>query len=108
MGNLAIAGHRDTFFRALRGIRADDVIWLTSASGSFVYRVQSIRIVAPTETEVLASTAQPTLTLITCYPFVYIGHAPNRFVVTAQRVSSGSKTAANDGSATLGIPQMTN
>jgi len=95
-GNLAIAGHRDTFFRPLRGIRTDDVIQLTTPNGSFVYQVQSVRVVAPTQTEVLASIPQQTLTLITCYPFLYVGHAPNRFVVTARQVSSSSEPAAND------------
>jgi sortase A len=95
-GNLAIAGHRDTFFRPLRGIRTDDVLQLTTPNGSFVYQVQSVRVVAPTQTEVLASIPQQTLTLITCYPFLYVGHAPNRFVVTARQVSSSSEPAAND------------
>ena len=89
-GNLAIAGHRDTFFRLLRGIRTDDVIRFTTPSGHFIYQVRSVRVVAPGQTEVLASTPQQTLTLITCYPFLYVGHAPERFVVTAQQVSSSS------------------
>ena len=89
-GNLAIAGHRDTFFRLLRGIRTDDVIQLTTPSGHFIYQVRSVRAVAPGQTEVLASTSQQTLTLITCYPLVYVRHAPERFVVTAQQVSSSS------------------
>jgi len=89
-GNLAIAGHRDTFFRLLRGIRTDDVIRLTTPSGHFIYQVRSVRVVAPGQTEVLADTPQQTLTLITCYPFLYVGHAPERFVVTAQQVSSSS------------------
>jgi sortase A len=94
-GNLAIAGHRDTFFRVLRDIRSDDVVRLTTPSGSFLYRVRSVRVVAPTQTEVLGSTPRPTLTLVTCYPFTYVGHAPNRFVVTAEQTSASSQPAAN-------------
>jgi sortase A len=94
-GNLAIVGHRDTFFRVLRDIRSDDVVRLTAPSGSFLYRVRSVRVVAPTQTEVLGSTPRPTLTLITCYPFNYVGHAPNRFVVTAEQTSASSQPAAN-------------
>lgn len=107
-GNLAIAGHRDTFFRVLRDIRRDDVVRLTTPSGSFLYRVQSVQVVAPTQTEVLGSTARRTLTLITCYPFTYVGHAPNRFVVTAEQTSSSSQPAASHHPGTLEIAPATN
>jgi sortase A len=107
-GNLAIAGHRDTFFRVLRDIRSDDVVRLTAPSGSFLYRVRSVRVVAPTQTEVLGSTPRPTLTLITCYPFTYVGHAPNRFVVTAEQTSASSQPAANHPPAAFEIAPATN
>jgi sortase A len=107
-GNLVIAGHRDTFFRVLRDIRSDDVVRLTTPSGSFLYRVRSARVIAPTQTEVLGSTPRRTLTLITCYPFTYVGHAPNRFVVAAEQVSSSSPSAARHQPAALETAPATN
>ncbi|HZU21852.1 MAG TPA: class D sortase [Terriglobales bacterium] len=83
-GNVAIAGHRDTFFRALRDIHADDAITLTTLSGVFRYRVDSATVVDPGDTSVLTSGTQSTLTLITCYPFYFVGPAPERFVVRAR------------------------
>ncbi len=82
-GNVVLAGHRDTFFRPLEHVRAGDVIRLTTVTGSFAYRVDTISIVEPTQTEVLAPTAEPVLTLVTCYPFRFIGPAPKRFIVRA-------------------------
>jgi sortase A len=82
-GNVAIAGHRDTFFRPLRRIRVGDDIVLVTKRGPFHYRVSSLRIVAPGDVSVLDSTRDPALTLITCYPFSMIGPAPRRFVVRA-------------------------
>jgi sortase A len=95
VGNLAIAGHRDTVFRELRDIRKSDVIRLTTLGATYTYRVESIRIVAPSHTEVMDGTDQPTLTLITCYPFNYIGSAPNRFIVHAIQSSSDSRPEGN-------------
>jgi sortase A len=86
-GNSVLAAHRDTFFRPLEGIRRDDVIRFASDGGDLEYVVRNTRIVEPTEVEVLAPTSSSILTLITCYPFNYIGPAPMRFVVTAERVS---------------------
>jgi len=82
-GNVVLAAHRDTFFRSLRNIRKGDVVTVTTESGPRNYEVRSTEIVKPTETSVLDPTAQPTLTLITCYPFYYVGHAPRRFIVRA-------------------------
>jgi sortase A len=90
-GNLAIAGHRDTFFRGLRDIRKDDVIQLTTLNRSYVYRVDLIQIVESSDMQVLDKTAEPVLTLITCFPFSYIGPAPSRFVVRARQVSSSAR-----------------
>ncbi len=87
-GNLAIAGHRDTFFRGLRDIRKDDEIELTTLNGSYVYRVESIQIVGFSDMQVLDRTDESVLTLITCFPFSYIGPAPSRFVVRAGQISS--------------------
>jgi len=82
-GNVVIAGHRDTFFRPLRNIRVGDLIDLTSPEGTYQYRVEWTRVVPPTDTQALDSTSTPALTLVTCYPFSYIGPAPERFVVRA-------------------------
>jgi sortase A len=86
-GNVAIAAHRDTFFRPLRNIRKGDFIRLSSVESIYLYRVESTEVVEPGQTEVLNNTGQPILTLITCYPFFYIGAAPHRFIVRASRVS---------------------
>jgi sortase A len=87
-GNVAIAGHRDTFFRALRHIRDDDEITLTTLAGSYRYRVDSIKVVEPDDTAVLNNSESEILTLVTCYPFYFVGPAPKRFVVRAQMVSA--------------------
>jgi sortase A len=80
-GNVAIAGHRDTFFRPLRGIRSGDEVVLETVAGDFHYRVSSTEIVDPSDVDVLRSRGQNELTLVTCYPFSYIGRAPKRFIV---------------------------
>ncbi len=84
-GNVGISGHRDTFFRPLRNVRSSDVITLTTLRGEYRYRVVSTRIVTPSDVEVLNSSGDEVLTLVTCYPFYFIGPAPNRFIVRAQR-----------------------
>ena len=86
-GNVALAGHRDTFFRGLRKIHKSDEITLTTLHGSFSYRVDSTQVVEPEDTEVLAATPDDFLTLATCYPFYYVGPAPKRFIVRAHRIS---------------------
>lgn len=85
-GNIGIAGHRDTFFRGLRNIRQDDIITLDTPLGEYGYRVVSTRVVSPFDVDVLDSTGDQTLTLVTCYPFYFLGSAPDRFVVRAERV----------------------
>lgn len=82
-GNLGIAGHRDGFFRGLQNIAPGDVLELVRPGQSDRYAVSQIRIVAPEDTSVLNPTAAPTLTLVTCFPFYFIGHAPKRYIVTA-------------------------
>lgn len=84
-GNVGIAGHRDTFFRGLRSVQPGDAIILTTLEGSYEYRVESAEVVAPGDTRVLADSTQPELTLVTCYPFYYVGPAPERFIVHAKR-----------------------
>ena len=85
-GNVAITGHRDTFFRPLRNIRRDDEIRLTTLSGSYRYWVDSIKVVEPEDMGVLDNSDDSILTLVTCYPFYYVGPAPKRFVVRARRI----------------------
>jgi sortase A len=85
-GNVAIAGHRETFFRALRNIRKDNEITLTTLNGSYRYRVDSTKVVEPENTEVLYDSDNAILTLVTCYPFDFMGSAPKRFVVRAHRI----------------------
>jgi sortase A len=80
-GNVGIAGHRDTFLRPLQDIRKDDVIQITTLYGSFRYSVQSTQVVSPQDTWVLKASSRPSLTLVTCYPFYFVGAAPKRFVV---------------------------
>ena len=85
-GNMAIAGHRDTFFRPLRNIHKDDEITLTTLSGAFHYRVESITVVEPEDTKVLDNSGESILTLVTCYPFYFVGPAPKRFIVRARQI----------------------
>lgn len=82
-GNLGIAGHRDGFFRSLKDISLGDSIELQTTQGILTYSVSSIDIVDPSDVSVLAPTENSTMTLVTCYPFYYVGHAPKRFIVKA-------------------------
>ncbi len=91
-GNSALAAHRDGLFRPLRRIRVGDELRVRSQHGEFMYRVRETKIVAPDDLSVLAPTDTPSLTLITCYPFNFIGSAPKRFIVHADRVDSALST----------------
>jgi sortase A len=84
-GNVSIAAHRDTFFRPLREVRPQDGILIMTAYGTFRYVVDAIEIVDPSDVQVLHRTSDPELTLVTCYPFNYLGAAPKRFVVHARQ-----------------------
>jgi sortase A len=86
-GNVAVAGHRDTLFRALKDIRKDDVIEFQTLDGRFAYEVASTQIVTPKDVGVLRPGRDDELTLVTCYPFYYVGSAPDRFIVKAREVS---------------------
>jgi sortase A len=86
-GNVGLAGHRNTFFRSLRKIKVGDEIRFSTTSGIFKYRVVSLRVVFPNAIEVLDYTRLPTLTLVTCYPFYWIGDAPKRLIVHAEMVA---------------------
>ena len=87
LGNVGIAGHRDTFFRPLKEIRKNDILALTTLEGAYQYVVDSTEIVSPDNVKVLDPTDHPTLTLVTCYPFYYVGSAPKRFIVQAHLAS---------------------
>jgi sortase A len=84
-GNVALSAHRDTFFRRLGELHRDDLISITTVDGKFDYVVESMSIVDPDERIVLRDVGRPTLTLLTCYPFYFVGSAPKRFVVHAGR-----------------------
>lgn len=86
-GNVAIAAHRDGFFRVLKDVAVGDIVEVESLSRRRVYRVTELLIVEPTDTSPLRSTEQPTVTLVTCYPFYFVGSAPQRFIVRAVAVS---------------------
>lgn len=85
-GNVAIAGHRDTFFRPLRNVEHDDEITLTTLDGSYRYLVDTMHVVAPEDMQVLDNSDDTTLTLVTCYPFYFVGPAPKRFIVRAHKI----------------------
>jgi sortase A len=93
-GNVGLAAHRDTFFRKLRDIQAGDDIKLTTLTGTAMYRVELISIVEPEDSRVLRDDGENILTLVTCYPFSYIGPAPKRFIVRARQMSSTSDPVA--------------
>jgi sortase A len=82
-GNVAIAAHRDTFFRGLKDITVGDLVELDTLDRLRIYRVTELSVVEPTDVHVLADTGEPVLTLVTCYPFYFVGHAPQRFIVRA-------------------------
>ncbi len=85
-GNIGLSANQDSFFRPLRNIRKDDVINITNSLASFQYRVVSTRVVLPTDAAVPASSSQEILTLVTFYPFYFIGPTPSRFIVRAERI----------------------
>jgi len=94
-GNVALAAHRDTLFRPLKDIKHDDLITFQSPAETFTYKVDRTRIVKPTDVSVLRSGGHDMLTLITCYPFYYVGSAPERFIVQASLVSRTAHNSAN-------------
>ena len=95
-GNVGLAAHRDSFFRALRDIRKNDTVKVKTLAGTYRYQVEWTKVVEPEQTEVLAAdiTAGPELTLVTCYPFNYVGSAPHRFIVRARQVADSPASDA--------------
>jgi sortase A len=89
-GNVGIAGHRDTFFRNLANVHGGDSVKVTTLKGVYEYRIDTTEVVDPARTDVLKSSGRPTLTLVTCYPFHWIGPAPKRFIVRGHLVRAHS------------------
>ena len=87
VGNVALAGHRDGLFRPLRNVRPGDLITLRTPEREFQYQVEWTAIVPPTAVRVIQPKSEPALTLVTCFPFYYVGAAPERFVVRAHKIS---------------------
>lgn len=87
-GNLAVAAHRDLFFWRLGEVRAGDTIWVRDRGRRWEYRVVGRRIVSPSDTSVVGRTVNPSLTLITCWPLIYPGDAPERLVISAERIGA--------------------
>lgn len=102
-GNIGIAGHRDGFFRGLKDVGRDDVIELVLPGRTDQYIINNIQIVSPEDVFVLDATQAPTLTLVTCYPFYFVGSAPLRYIVTASRqVSSQPDESVKTSSSSTG------
>lgn len=91
-GNVALAGHRDGLFRPLRDARPGDSIILRTADREFQYQVEWTAVVPPSSVRVIQPTSEPALTLVTCFPFYYVGAAPERFVVRARKISDTPRT----------------
>ena len=87
-GNVGIAGHRDGFFRGLKDIVCGDTLELETLSGKGTYRVDNIWIVNPEDVQVLDATPRPSVTLVACYPFYFVGSAPKRYIVRAVKQDS--------------------
>jgi sortase A len=117
-GNLAIAAHRDTLFRALKDIQLGDVVTFQSPQDTYTYQVEATQIVNPSDVRVLAAdgggliqqakgahAAQPLLTMITCYPFYYVGSAPKRFIVEARLVPGMQRANRNETTVNVSVPK---
>jgi len=94
-GNVVLSGHRDTFFRPLHGIAAGDHIRLVTPEGAYRYVVEWTAVVNPADTAAIGATAERSLTLVTCYPFRYLGPAPQRFIVRARQVMPAAMNPAS-------------
>lgn len=101
-GNLGIAGHRDGFFRRLQSIVEGDVVELVRRRHIDRYVVSEIRIVTPEDISVLKPKEVPALTLVTCFPFYFVGHAPKRYIVTALLESASQSSFVADEDTFLG------
>jgi sortase A len=100
LGNVVLAGHRDTFFRELREVREHDEVRLITPDGAFTYRVVETMIVSPDRVDLMEPVNESILTLVTCYPFTYVGSAPQRFIVRAELIEEPEEVmpaASEDG-----------
>jgi len=106
-GNIGLAGHRDGFFRALKDVVVGDTIELDLKDRVEFYRVTDMLVVDPSDVSVLKDRSLPTLTLVTCYPFYFVGNAPKRYVVQAVRIgSSVSNVPSNQLAAGVAAPSQ--
>lgn len=103
-GNIGIAGHRDSFFRGLKDIGVGDTVELKTPKGIDLYAVEQVNIVSPTDVTALRPRSVPSLTLVTCYPFYFIGSAPKRYIVTTSLIR---ETSSEAGSLTPGLLSKT-
>jgi sortase A len=92
-GNLGLAGHRDGYFRGLKNVKVGDAIRVESLAGTAHYRITELLIVEPDDVYVLAPTETATLTLVTCYPFYFVGEAPQRYIVKAEAATATASNA---------------
>jgi LPXTG-site transpeptidase (sortase) family protein len=88
VGNVGVAGHRDGYFRSLRNVKVGEMIEVRTRAARYRYRVSSLTVVSSVDARLLAPTPQPVITLVTCYPFYFVGHAPQRFVVRGVLIQS--------------------
>lgn len=95
IGNVGLAAHRDTHFRNLREVQMGDLVRVVTPEGAYEYQVDSLKIVKPENVEVLNPTPKPAVTLVTCYPFNYVGSAPKRFIVRATQVNVATGSAVS-------------
>jgi sortase A len=93
-GNVGVAGHRDTFFHGLKNLKTTDEIQFSTVRGNFRYQVESLMVVEPDNVDVLGPVDANVLTLVTCYPFSYIGNAPKRFIVRARQISPQTRSSS--------------
>jgi sortase A len=100
VGNIGIAGHRDGFFRGLKDVVVGDTLQLDTIAGTQTYAVDSIKLVTPDDVSILKNEPTPALTLVTCYPFYFIGSAPQRYIVHAS-LKSELKTINEPAGASL-------
>jgi len=105
-GNVVLGGHRDTFFRPLSGIRGGDSINIVTPEGSYKYTVDWMRVVDPDDTAVLKATPERSLTLVTCYPFHFVGPAPRRFIVRAHQSDNTSTAVATSDPDSRRLPRV--
>jgi sortase A len=105
-GNIGIAGHRDGFFRGLRDVALDDQIELDTGTSKRTYGIDRIIVVNPDDVWVLAPRERPSITLVTCYPFYFVGSAPQRYIVQASLLEPGTKTQSDRSGVSQSRKQM--